>query len=168
MDEDGNVSPRILSLAEMELRREPDGCVTLRLDGGETQRNVQVRNPLPLEDRLRFVSFADSKGDEIAMVRIEEDCCPIARAIIKEELAKRYLYAVIRRILSVKAERHMSYWQVATDRGRCDFTVANVSENVRWLSPERLIITDACENRYDIVKVSDLDPRSRRILLDLL
>ena len=164
MSEEMSSHNEILSAEEITLARADGLGVTLRVRGGEAHHGVRVLNPAPLDGRLRFVCFTDRKGKEIAMVRVDETLSPEARAIIEEELARRYLRAVIRRIFAISIEGRTSYWQVETDRGRRNFMVSNFAENVRQLSPVRILITDAHENRLEIVNVDDLDARSRKVL----
>ena len=82
--------------------------LVLRIEGGEEHRGVGAYNPLPLEGSPRFVCFADRKGRELAMVRVDETLTESARAIIEEALNKRYMRAVIGLVLSVEVEGRTS------------------------------------------------------------
>ncbi len=105
------------------------------------------------------------KGASIYWLFVRGLCAPEkAHAIVEEELALRYLRAVIRRVISIETEKRMSYWKVETDRGLCEFLVTSLSENVRRTSPEHLVIPDAFENRFEIVNIRQLDQCSRKIL----
>ena len=158
----------ILSAGEIAISRGPGAGVMLRVRGGEEHTNVRIINPLPLGEGLRFACFADSKGKDLGMVRVDETLGAEARAIIEEEIARRYVCAMIERIVSIRVEGNVSYWDVETDRGAREFVLTSIAENVRRPSPRRVMISDACENRFEIPNVGGLDARSRKLLDGIL
>ena len=157
----------ILAPDEIALARVDGVGLTLRVRGGKEHGGVRIYNPLPFAGALRYVCFTDKKGAELAMVRVDERLTGAIRALIDEELAKRYIRAVIRRIVSIDVEGRTSYWEVETDRGQREFVLTNTVENIQRPSPGHVVITDVHENRFEIPDQGGLDLASRR-LLDLV
>jgi hypothetical protein len=167
-------SPDILSPDEVELSKDGGMSLALRvlrpatLDGagrgGEPIRDVQVVNPLPLERELRFVCFLDRKGKELAMIRVDGRVPRETRALIEEALSRRHLRALIRRIDQLDIAGNSLYFVVQTDRGPREFVVKNLADNIVRPSPGHLVIVDAHENRYEILDMNSLDPRSLKLL----
>ncbi len=75
---------------------------------------------------------------------------------------------MITRIESIKEEFGYAYWNVETDVGPRRFTVRDMQDNVVLLSPEHVLIIDVDGNRYEIPDYTQLDPKSRRYIEDLL
>ena len=82
------------------------------------------------------------------------------RAIIQEELDRRYLTSTIASVLSVRNEFGTSYWDVETNRGRREFVVQNVAENAQWLGDHRLLLVDVDGNRFEVPDLNGLDKKS--------
>jgi len=161
--------PEILLPHEVTLRRAADGRLVLRIRDGEEYRGVRVYNPLPFEERLRFVCFSDRKGKtELCMLRLDEGLDSEVRRLIEEELANRYLTASILRILDIELQGHTSYWRVETDRGAREFALNNINQNVLQPSPGYMVITDVHENRFVIKDLDALDPKSKKLLDSLI
>ena len=90
------------------------------------------------------------------------------RALIEEELEKRYLTSIVKEVISIRAEYGTSYWEVETDRGNRDFVVQNVSENAQWPGARRLLLIDVDGNRFEIPDLDTLDDRSRKLVENLM
>ena len=75
-------------------------------------------------------------------------CDEASKAIVQEELDRRYLTFVVRRIVSVRSEFGVSHWGMESDRGTNDSVVRDVSENVLRPAPDRLVIVDVESNRF--------------------
>jgi len=155
---------RTLTPADIHIEDSRADGLTLRLPDGAEYHGVRVFNPLPMDEELRYVCFTDAKGKELATVLIDDTLTGDVRALIGEHLARRYLHAVINRILKVDFHWRSSYWKVETDRGERNFLLTNITENVRRLSRRRLVITDVHENRFEIPDIEALDEDSRREL----
>ena len=82
------------------------------------------------------------------------------RALVDEELERRYLTSIIEQVRSVRNEFGTSYWDVTTNRGEREFVVQNVAENAQWLGEYRLLLLDVDGNRFEIPDMQRLDQRS--------
>jgi hypothetical protein len=88
-----------------------------------------------------------------------------SRRLVAEELERRYLVPVIRRVIRIKERFGTVEWEVDTDRGIYRFTTRNMREKVVQPSPGRYLLTDVDENRYDVRDLSVLDSASQAWLM---
>ncbi len=138
----------------------------LRLTIGESKSYLSVvpswAAPLSLPNK--YLSILDSAGKEILMFPSLDDVPFESRAAVQEELRRRYLTSIIKRVISAKAEFGVSYWQIETDRGIHDFVAQSLQENAQWLTPTQLLIVDIDANRFEVPDVSALDEHSQKLI----
>lgn len=152
--------PERVEIDEIRLFREPAWVLRLTIDGDRSYLKVKVVRAAPLSHPTRYICLLDAKDEEICMI---DDLKPLnreMRALIEEELDRRYLTATIQRVHAVRNEYGTSYWDVQTDRGPREFVVQNVAENAQWLGDHRLLITDVDGNRFEIPHLNELDKKS--------
>jgi hypothetical protein len=142
----------------------PGGNLRLTLTGDRCFPRVRVVQAAPLADPLRYISFLDEKGNEIATVADLGEFDAESRQLARVALDRFYVIAEIRQIRATRLEMGVSYWEVETDRGPRAFTLKDPQENVRDLGPGRILLIDAHGNRYQIPDVRGLDPASRKAL----
>jgi Domain of unknown function (DUF1854) len=152
----------------LKLFYEPPG--TLRLTVGEEKSypKVSLYQSAPLSKPGEYLSFLDSKSEEIVLVRRLSELTSESRSVAEQELKRRYLTAKIQAITNVKQEFGVTYWHVATDRGPRDFVVQSLSESCAWLSDTHLLITDVDGCRFEIKDQSALDEPSQKFLGQVL
>jgi hypothetical protein len=83
---------------------------------------------------------------------------------VEQELSRRYLTSRVRRLVSLKQEFGVTYWEVETDRGLRDFVVRDLQENCVWLSDTHLLLVDVDGSRFEIPDRLLLDERSQQLL----
>jgi len=142
-----------------------DAWGRLVLIDAEGLRHVGVEpvRAFPLTDPSHWISLCDAQGREILQVPSLEVLPPAVRQILEAELTAREFTPVIERIVRVSGEISPSDWDVETDRGVTRFTLDN-EDDVRRISPTRVLITDARKLRYQIPDIRTLDAASRRTL----
>ena len=144
---------------------------------GEKQELVLDRiflsRAFPFEKPFEYISVFDKNKREIGFIRsLAEDFDETVCARLMRELEEAYYCPVIQRILSVKTQRGISYWQVQCDFGETTFSLRDVYVDMRKIEGPngelRLLITDVYGNRYEIPNANALDRQSyRRIELFL-
>ena len=159
IDVDG-FEPRYLDPAEVRLTRLPSGTVRLVLGDRVGYPRVTVRRIRPLSDPDGYVAIWADEAEEIGMLRDVAALDSDSAAIVANELKRRYLTPVIKRILNLKERFGVQQWRVDTAQGKLSFYVSGLHQNIRRVPPNRLLITDVRENRYDIPDVAALDRRS--------
>ena len=152
--------PERVAIDEIRLFREPAWVLRLTIEGDRSYLKVKVVRAAPLSHPTRYICLLDAKDEEICMIDDLNSLNREMRALIEEELDRRYLTATIQRVNAVRNEYGTSYWDVQTDRGPREFVVQNVSENAQWLGDHRLLITDVDGNRFEIPHLNALDKKS--------
>jgi hypothetical protein len=154
-----HVDPR-----DIRLFREPPWRLRMTIEGDRSYLQVKVARAAPLSYPSHYICFLDSKDEVICTVKDPSDLDARSRHIVQEEIARRYLTSVIRRISSVRSEFGASYWDVETNRGRCEFVVKDISENAHWIDDGRLLLIDVDGNRFEIPDITVLDKKSAGFL----
>ena len=144
---------------------------------GDTEEIVLDRiflsRAFPFEKPFEYISVFDRDKHEVGFIRsLAEDFDKADCERLMRELEESYYCPVIRRILSVKSQRGISYWQVECDFGEASFSLRDVYVDMRKIEGPngelRLLLTDVYGNRYEIPDANALDRQSyRRIELYL-
>ncbi len=121
----------------------------------------------PLTDPGHLGALFSAEGKELALIRGLAQLDPASAAALKHSLHLRTLTARISAIKSLGHQYGAVYWKVETDRGPREFVLKGLSEQVRWLSDHRILLTDVDGNRFEIRDMTKLDKPSRE-LLDLV
>jgi hypothetical protein len=134
-------------------------------EGDRTCLKVVVVRAFPLSEPARYLSVRDTENKELGIIVEPTELDPENLRLVKEELERRYLVPVIRRIASIKERFGTVEWEVETHRGKCRFTTRDLRENVVRPSRGRYLLTDVDGNRYDVPELSALDAQSQEWLL---
>lgn len=153
--------------AHYRLFFEPEGRLRMETES-ECWTEVSAVWAAPLTRPNEYLAIVDGKGREIFMVRRLEDLPDDVRPIIEAELRNRYLASQIVRIEKVRFDFGVATWRVTTSRGEREFVTQNMNENVYWVSPNHLMITDVDGNRFEIKDITALDAVSRKHLAGMI
>ena len=148
----------------MKLFYQPEG--RLRLET-EDRCFLQVRPAwaAPVSHPGKHLSLLDGKDKEIMLLPDGlKGLDKQARAILQDELHRRYLTAYVTKIKHAHTEFGASYWSVETDRGDRDFVTQSLQENAQWHGPTHLLLVDVDGNLFEIRDTSALDAESQAIL----
>jgi len=140
----------------------------LTLEGECSYPKVTAVRAFPISQPARHVSIRDGKGHEVGLITDLQSLEPTGRALVEEELARRYVIPVILRVKSSKERFGTVEWTVDTDRGERRLTTRHLREESANPSPGRYLLTDVDGNRYDVPNLNALDPASRMMLLQHL
>lgn len=152
--------PENVDIGAVRLFREPAWQLRLTIDGDRSYTRVKVVRAAPLSHPDTHISLLDAKDEEVCLIPDPTILGEDIRAIIAEELDRRYLTSTVERVDSVRMEFGTSYWDVVTNRGQREFVVQNVTENAQWLGDFRLLLVDVDGNRFEIVNLTKLDKKS--------
>lgn len=138
----------------------------LRLTIGEERSywKVSVYRCFPLTDPDKYISVRDAMNREIGLIRDLSELEPESRRVVKEELERKYLVPIIKRILGVKERIGLLLWEVETDRGNRKFLTRASQEGIEQPEPHRCVLVDLDGNRYYIPDITSLDPISFSLL----
>jgi hypothetical protein len=125
---------------------------------------VTVARAFPLSLPKVYYSVRDVKNNEVGMIADPDQLSTENRALVEDEIRRRYMVSTIKRVLKATDRFGTVEWQVETDRGMCSFTTRELRENVLSNRPGHYLITDVENNRFEIPSLADLDTRSREFL----
>ncbi len=131
----------------------------------EFERVIVLRSfPVTNPDEFLSVREPDSKkqgrGKEIGMIRRISDFDEATRALLNEELERRYFTPEINKINAVKDKFGYLYFDAVTTAGNVTFVLNNPFSNIRILEDGRILIADIDGNVFGISDPSKLDAAS--------
>ena len=147
----------------LRLRRGADGRLLLRkIDdaGRESEVPVQVALCFPWSLPGRFLSLRNADGQEEALIDDHRALPEGVRALIEEDLRKRYFVAHITRVEDIREEADLFRWQVMTDAGERSFLTSR-TDRPRRLSDGDFVVRDVSRDVYVIPDPARLDEHSR-------
>lgn len=128
----------------------------------------QLARAFPLSVSEKYIGLRDAKDKDIGMLESLEGLDAASRAIVDEELARRYFLPVILRVTKVKKEYDTVNFEVDTDKGPRKFAVQNLKDSVLEITPGRVLLTDRTGSRYEIPDINRLDTETFSILSRVL
>ncbi len=161
---------RYLEPAQVKIFRTAEGRVRATITGERSIIAPRFLRAFPLGDPDRYISLREAEpgGKEVGLLRGWKHLDRESRALLQEELERRYLYATLERIISVEQYFGVRQCVFETDRGTREVTLRDMRENIVYMGGARILLTDAEGNRYDIPDVNALDDASRARLSQLL
>ena len=159
--------PEQVDPKDIRLFWEPPWRLRMTIEGDRSYLRVKHVRAAPLSHPSQYICFLDEKDEVICMVRDLDEIRQEYRQLVCEELDRRYLTARVERIVSIRSDFGVSYWDVETDRGCREFVAKDIAENAQWLGENRLLVVDVDGNRFEIPDLSALDKKSAR-LIDLV
>jgi hypothetical protein len=159
------LDPRTLRLFRTDAH---DATVRLTLEGDMSWREVRIARAFPFSDPDRYIGLRDGDDKDIGILTTLHGLDKDSRAIIEEELEKRYFTPRIERVLMVKEEFGVVTWEVETDRGPRRFLVRNLRDSTFSLGANRLMMTDTDGNRYEFPDVSTVGTKAMTVLSKVL
>ena len=164
---EGSIDIGFLAPDEAEFFKASGGFTGLRYRGEEYKR-VSLRRALPIGQPSGYLSVADSENKEIGILRRVSDLTVPQRAVVEDELSKRYFCPRIVEIKSVKDKMGYVYMElvigVDSETYEKNCAVNDVNRNIRMIDDNRLLIFDVDGNRYMVGDLSALDKKSIRRL----
>ena len=160
--------PNGLDPKRVRLFRCPRGTLRLTITGDRSCLRVQVARGAPLSDPDHYIAILDEADEEVCMMENPEELDEASLQTLREELARRYMTALVEKVYSVRSESGASYFDVQTHRGRREFVVQHIQESARWLGERRLLLVDVDGNRFEIPDLHALDKTSARLLQRVL
>lgn len=165
-NEEPTLKANFLDPDDVRFERMVYGGLSLRLDG-ETHEHLRVYRVFPLTQPDKYISIRVGDSElvqrEIGQIRDVRELSPENRALLAEELQKRYFVHTIEKIVSIRDDMGFFYWDVETDKGHREFPVPIRARHVAAIGPRGRLVSDVDGNRYSIPDLEELDFRSRSI-----
>ncbi len=145
-----------------------DATVRLTIEGDRSWREVRIARAFPFSDPDRYIGLRDGDDKDIGILVTLNEMNRDSRAIVEEELERRYFTPRIERVLTVNEEFGVVTWEVETDRGPRRFLVRNLRDSTFPLGANRLMMTDTDGNRYEFPDVSTVGTKAMTVLSKVL
>ena len=145
-----------------------DATVRLTLDGDRSWREVRIARAFPFSKPDSYIGLRDGDDKDIGILTTLDGLDAESRAIIEDELEKRYFTPRIERVLTVDEQFGVVTWEVETDKGPRRFLVRNLRDSTFPLGSNRLMMTDTDGNRYEFPDVRTVGPKAMAVLSKVL
>ncbi|MCL2344395.1 MAG: DUF1854 domain-containing protein [Desulfobulbus sp.] len=152
-----------MPIPNFQIHRDAHGKLVVVDGNGQRFESVTPVRAFPIGAPDEGLSLVSADGHEIVWIERLDDLPAPARELIEAELASREFVPEIARIRSVSSFACPSVWQVDTDRGESELTLKG-EEDIRRLSPTRLLIADSHGIQFLIRDLDALDRHSRKLL----
>lgn len=149
----------------MTFKLEIDAYGTLNLIDGFGIRHINIRpvRTFPISEPNGALSLMSQDGKELAWFDSIDSIQADIQEIILNVLAQTEFMPVIEKITKVSSFATPSIWDIKTDRGNTRLKLKG-EEDIRRITRETLLITDAHGIQYLIRNTNDLDKVSKKIL----
>lgn len=139
------------------------GNLTLLDKEGAIHHHVRAVRAFPISDPQGGVSLMDQDGKELAWVDDIQSLSEKSRGLILEQLALTEFMPEILKIERVSTFATPSIWSLQTNRGKTKLKLKG-EDDIRRITKETLLITDANGIQFLIRDLGSLDKPSRKIL----
>ncbi|HTN04397.1 MAG TPA: DUF1854 domain-containing protein [Planctomycetaceae bacterium] len=147
---------------QFQFRTNEWGQLVLTADG-QNFVGVDLIRCFPLSDPDHLISVLDASGSELTLLDHLDQLSESARTVVQAALAEREFVPVIQEIQSTSAPVPPCQWTIDTDRGPTRIQLDS-DDDLRRLTPERILVVDTNGLRYLIPSIQNLNPHSRTIL----
>ena len=169
MPEDNPFAVRVLDPTAVRLfRTHPDDTTVRATIDDRSWRDVRIARAFPLSDLNRYIGLRDGNDKDIGMLETLDGLDAVSRAIIDEELSRRYFTPAVTRVNAVAEAFGIVNWDVETDKGPRKFLVRNLKDSAFTLGAGRVMMTDVDGNRYEFPDAYALGPKALVVLAKIL
>lgn len=140
-----------------------NGFLVLELDD-ENKGRIKLSRSYPFSKPTEYICISDLEDKEIGILRDIEELDTSSKELAKEELETRYFCPTITEIKSIKEKMGHFYFETKIGVKDKNFTVKNITRNVRFAGEDTLLIFDMDGNRYIMPEFSKTDVKSQRLL----
>jgi len=130
--------------------------------GDTLYRGVFAIRMFPIRHPERFVSLCytdiEEKDQEIGVIADLSVFPKDQQSLVQRSLASHYHEQIIRRILKIRNEYGLLFFEVETQRGEEEFVMPWRGDRAEEYGEKGKVLLDAFDNRYIIPNVEDLPP----------
>jgi len=152
----------------LRLFRDGSGQLRMTIEGDRSYVDVRLAYAFPMLAPESYIGVLDGRDRSIGVLDRLDGLDEGSRALAEDALRHRYFIPEILRIVQLKEEFGVVYFDVETDLGYREFVVRGLRDSLEILDNGQVLITDADGNRFRIPKWQALDARSRRWLEDFI
>lgn len=146
-----------------EIEQDAFGVWRLRLENGSAHERVVAVRAFPIAAPQEGISILSQEGRELLWIPRLADVPEPQRSRIEAALQTREFLPEILQLHGVSSFATPSVWRVRTSCGETELTLKG-EEDIRRLSANTLIVSDAYGVQYLIKHLAGMDRHSRKLL----
>ena len=160
---------RYLTSKDIKFYETKGGLLGAELDGEDMGR-CDILRLFPLHEPEKFLSVrrqAQSHRDrntELGIIESLDSFSNEEKALILQELEKRYFVPEITRVKNAKEEFGHTYWEVETTAGERSFTTFDMSSSLVRIDANSVLLIDVDGSRYLIPDLKKADDKAIKML----
>lgn len=144
------------------IQRNETGQLVVTVEGGDGPYvDARIARCFPWSRPDEYISVCDSDGEEIELLDTLDELEESSRTLVREEIHDKVFSPTILRVVEHKSEFGIISVTAETDRGQVSFQIRS-RDDIRALSPTRVLFRDADGNVYEVPDVDALDLESRK------
>lgn len=155
---------RYLDPRDIKLNKTAGGFISLDIGNSESYERVNLFRSFPFSNINEYISVREPEGKEIGIIRTILSFSKEAKAIIIEELDRRYFLPKIEKINTIKEEFGYIYLDTNTDAGPRHFTIKKEQNSVINIEDNKVLLFDIDGNRFEIPDYTMLDSKSYKMI----
>lgn len=160
---DNQLKVEFLKPEAFSLAFNKNGFLVFCEKGGTEQRVKLIRSyPYALDDE--YICVHNMADNEIGLIRDLKTLDETSRNAAQKELKNRYYCPTVTAVKSIKERMGHFYFEVTVDGKEKNFTVRDLTRNLRFANDNALLIFDVDGNRYIIPDHEKIEHKSRRLL----
>lgn len=160
---DNKLSIEFLNAEDCKFEFNNNGFLVLTLNC-EAKGRVKLIRSYPYTLKEEYICVQNLENEEIGIIRNLNDLDESSRNTCKKELESRYYCPCITAVKSIKERMGHFYFETTIDGKDKNFTVRDLTRNLRFSSENTLLIFDVDGNRYVIPEYEKIEQKSRRLL----
>lgn len=131
---------------------------------GDSKGRVKLIRTYPYTLTDEYICVHDLEDKEIGIIRSLNDLDNASQENARKELSNRYYCPTVTTVKKVKERMGNFYFETVIDNTPKNFTVRDITKNLRFASENTLLIFDMDGNRYVIPDFDKIEEKSRRLL----
>lgn len=140
-----------------------NGFLVLELNG-ENKGRVKLIKSYPYSLSDEYICVHDLEDNEIGIIRDLKELDNDSYQNAQKELKSRYYCPTVSSVKSIKERMGHFYFETVIDGKTKNFTVRDLTRNLRFASKDTLLIFDVDGNRYIIPEYEKIETKSRRLI----
>ena len=140
-----------------------NGFLVLSLNNDDKGR-VKLSRSYPFSKPTEYICISDLEDKEIGILKDINELDDSSKELAEKELATRYFCPTITEIKSIKEKMGHFYFETKIGDKEKNFTVKNITRNIRFAGEDTLLIFDMDGNRFIMPEFSKTDLKSKRLL----
>jgi hypothetical protein len=144
----------------------PDGkgYIKIKFQDGSEIRRIRLKRLFPLTGGDSYIRMITPDGKEAGIIKNLNELEPESQKYALNALNHYYIIPKILEIHSLYDSHGSLFWEVETDKGEREFSVANRYRDISEFPSGKMVIRDTDDNQYEIPNYDSLPAKSRKLL----